>query len=135
MSNSHLRLIQVHAIRSAAALLAGLVLAGAALAEPNNGGGDAAKADCLSRAALQFSVDMAQCSGYPAGSNMSNYCQSEAASRYSLAVVACSSAAASPARASSLGGPASGPARPGAGGFGKGRSFGPGAVVALRRLR
>ena len=74
-----------------AAFGAVLLLAGTALAATKTST-STTKADCASAAALQFSIDNAQCAAYPAGSEASNYCQASAAQKYSLAIVACDQA-------------------------------------------
>jgi len=69
-----------------------LLLAGTALAATKTTN-STSKADCYSAAALQFGIDNAQCSGYPPGSEASNYCLSSAAQKYSRAVIGCEQAA------------------------------------------
>jgi len=69
-----------------------LFLVGTALAATKSTS-STTKADCYSSAALQFSIDNAQCSGYPPGSEAANYCLASAAQKYSLAIVGCEQAA------------------------------------------
>jgi hypothetical protein len=89
-------------IRLAAPLLA-LCFAGAALAQPRDGGGgDQAQADCNNAAALQLSIDMAQCAAYPGGSTAYNDCQAAAAMHFSIAIARCGAASAAATRGGAL---------------------------------
>src|SRR6185437_5616332 len=84
-------------IRLAAPLLA-LCFAGAALAQPRDGGSDQAQADCSNAAALQLSIDMSQCAAYPGGSTAYNDCQATAAMHFSIAIARCGAASAAAIR-------------------------------------
>ena len=68
-------------------LVLGAAIGGAALAAAKKD--NAAAADCLQKASIQFSLDNAQCAAYPPSEAL-NYCLSQAALNYSLAVQKCS---------------------------------------------
>lgn len=75
----------------ALALAAGGLIAGGALAAPK--GSPEAAADCLQKAAIRFSIDDAQCSTFPAGSEAFNWCKSQAVQKYASAIGACAAEA------------------------------------------
>lgn len=83
----------------ASVLVIGLLFSGASLAMQKNGSSsDDDTANCLNQAAIQYSLDMAQCAPYPQYSGAYGACMSNAALAYSQAVISCnkSEAALSP---------------------------------------
>lgn len=75
-------------------LAAGVLAAGAVLAAPKGSATDAA--DCAQKAAIQFSIDNAQCAAYPP-SDARNWCQIKAMQSYAGAIAKCAAEASSAA--------------------------------------
>jgi hypothetical protein len=95
--------IQLRPAIRAAAFAAGLLHAGAALAE-QKGGSDQAAADCVNRAAVQLGIDEAACAVYPAYTPIYGQCRGMAAVKYAQALIACGNASGPSANAARLAG-------------------------------
>jgi hypothetical protein len=101
----------------ATAFVLGIILSGAALAAPKDGSTtNDDKANCLSEAAVQYSLATAQCAAYPSYSGAYSSCMVNAVNAYTLAAVACETSEAAVAKSAlsigrpgkSLGSPSSG---------------------------
>lgn len=77
-----------HTLRASAFVIA-VLFSGAALAEQKQSSSDEETANCESAAALQFSLDSAQCAGYPSYSEMYGVCMTNAVNKYTQAFIAC----------------------------------------------
>lgn len=77
--------IRRHLARSMTLCVAAFI-AGSALAAPKD---NAAKADCLQAALIQYNLDNAFCANYPLTSVLYGECMAKSARTYGNAVVAC----------------------------------------------